>query len=141
MKMNSHQSIAPTHPWWTILFFACLGATAGTTGCSTVPDWSVRETLRTTLTVHYGPSVTDTEILLPASTPDLLIEELEFEPTDLPQSFVSGVRRLHLPAGDQRVVVRCRYRLFRNHPQTGEPPAWRTPRQIFPGATRIERNH
>lgn len=140
MKIDSHESIASAHLWLTILFCVGIGTSMGTTSCSAMPDWSKREAQHASLTVHYGPHETDTVIVLPTSTPDLLIEDLRIEPPSLAQSFASGQRRVHLPAGDQGVIVRCRYRLFRNHSTDGKPPAWRTPSQLFPGATRIDRN-
>lgn len=140
MKIDSHESIASAYPWLTILFCVGIGSMIGTTSCSNVPDWSHREARHASLTVHYGPNAIASVILLPSSTPDLLIEDLRIEPPNLVQSFSSGGRRIHLPSGDQGVVVRCRYRLFRNYGADGKPSAWLTPSQLFPGATRIDRN-
>ncbi len=141
MKIDSYKSIARTGPRLTILFHTWILVILGMTACSTMPDWTVREALQTRLTVFYGPGTKATQIVLPASNPDLLIEELTITPPNLLQSFTDGVRRIHLPAGGQQAVVRCRYRIFRHFDAAGNPVAWPSPQQLFPNATRIEFDH
>ena len=141
MKIDSYKSIARTGPRLTILFHTWTLVILGMTGCSTMPDWSLRETQRASLTIFYGPHPEAAQIILPASNQDLLIEELSVTPSSLLQSFRDGIRRIHLPAGGPTAMVRCRYRLFRNFDAAGKPLAWPSPQQLFPNATRIEVDH
>ncbi len=141
MNNDTRESIARARALRTTLFWVGIAALIGTTSCSTVPDWSKREAHLTHLSVHYESRSDPTEILLPASSDALLIEELAIEPPDLRQSFAAGRRCLHLPAGEHPVVVRCRYRLFRDRDDDGEAAPWPSPRQLFPGATRIQLLH
>jgi hypothetical protein len=107
-------------------------------GCSTVPDWSPRESRELEVTVHYSAAAGARTVSLPTSTEDLLILSLEPSPDRLRETFSGSGRGLILPEGEA-ATVRCRYRLFRSRAEDGTPLPWTPARELFPGARRIVR--
>ena len=117
----------------------CLAALVvlGLAGCSTVPDWSPRESRELSITVYYDGSAGPRTVPLPTSTQDVMILELRSEPSDLQQTFSASDRQLHLPGGSSRARVHCRYRLFRRRAADGTALPWISVEELFPGAKRI----
>lgn len=113
-------------------FLFALGA------CSVVPDWSARETREFRITAHYVGGDTPRAVSLPSSNEHLMILELDVRPGELHEVYRDASRHMVLPSGDDQVRLDCRYRVFRQHAPDGSPLPWIEPRELFPGAARIE---
>ena len=107
------------------------------TGCSTVPDWSPRESREVEVIVHYSPGTEARTVSLPCSTDNVLILRLDSRPDDLRETFTGSQRELVLPGGAKSMKVHCRYRLFRRHAPDGTPLPWTPAKELFPGANKI----
>ena len=106
--------------------------------CSVVPNWTEQEYREIEITVHYAVDDEPRTVALPSSTRHLLILELGVRRGQLRETYRDSKRLLSLPAGDGPLRLDCRYRLFRRQAPDGSPLPWLQPRELFPGAARIE---
>jgi hypothetical protein len=106
-----------------------LGALA-TAACSNVPprDWPEFELHRVTAEYRIENGQ---DVEVPASAADLTVLSLEVEPKAT-EVWRDGRRWLVPPAGCDRLVVTCQYRVY------ARDGALRAPQLLFPGATVTE---
>lgn len=76
---------------------------------------------------EYGPPAAG-RVRVPASDEAIVVQRMETDPEPAGESFEDGARFLLVPAGCERFVVRCRYRVYR------AGSAFPSPSSLFPGA-------
>jgi hypothetical protein len=125
-----HSKLARTARPPAIGAILAAGATAALLqlgACGTVPPAHYPEFREFTIDAEYEPA--NGRVLLPMSSPDLVVFELSFTPATAREEFADGERRVELPADCPLLHVHCRCRAYAG--SDGRVP---TPSTLFPGA-------
>ncbi len=106
--------------------------------CSQLPQWRAQDCLEQQVLVTYPALDPGQSVLVPSSQEGLTILQLQSEPPGAREDFRQGQRHLQPLAGQGKLRLRCRYRLYRQQDRQGRNLPWPPATELFPGALSIQ---